>query len=231
MPPLARADLESLLRARRLDRTLTTIAPAGSAGPDLVAATGDAALDARLGGGLRRGHVSELIGPRSSGRTTLLCRILAAATARDELTALIDPFDRFDPEPARATGVHLPKLLWVRGTPLPPGGAHGIDDWPLDRGLKALNLVLQAGGFGVVAFDLADAPAPAIRRVPFTTWLRLARVIEATPTVCVLIGPSHIARSPAGATIALEGRGRWGGASPRSRLYHGIDLKMKVAGW
>jgi hypothetical protein len=157
--------------------------------------------------------------------------MLAAATARDELTALVDPFDRFDPESAASLGVLLPRLLWVRGAPLPPGGAQSMETWTIDRGLKALNLVLQAGSFGLVAFDLADAPPPAIRRVPFTTWLRLARVIEATPVVCVLIGESHIARSPSGATMALDGRGRWKGESPRSRLYHGVELKMQVAGW
>ena len=38
-------------------------------------------LDAQLGGGFPRGQVSELIGPRSSGRASLVLQALAAATA------------------------------------------------------------------------------------------------------------------------------------------------------
>src|SRR5437899_9973148 len=94
MALLARTDLESLLRAKRLDRTLTSARPACSSNAphdDLaVAATGLSPLDARLDGGFPRGQLSEVIGPRSSGRTSLLLRALAAATARGELVALVD---------------------------------------------------------------------------------------------------------------------------------------------
>src|ERR1700730_18602698 len=94
--PLARADLESLLRARKLDRTLTTsllsaaspdelVAPA-----DIAAATDLSSFDARLGGGFPRGHLSELVGQRSSGRTSVLLQALAAAPARGALGALLD---------------------------------------------------------------------------------------------------------------------------------------------
>src|SRR6266446_1051557 len=66
MPLAARAELESLLRARKLDVTLTSAAL--WADPDRsrdIAPTGMAALDAALGGGLARGHLSEIVGPRS----------------------------------------------------------------------------------------------------------------------------------------------------------------------
>src|ERR1700730_12533098 len=109
--PLARADLESLLRARKLDRTLTTSLPsalspdglapdglapdelaaqADIAPPDVVAATDLPLFDARLGGGFPRGHLSELVGQRSSGRTSVLLQTLAAAPARGALGALLD---------------------------------------------------------------------------------------------------------------------------------------------
>jgi len=98
MAVLARADLESLLHTKKLDRTLTR-----HPRPELeYASTGHAALDAQLHGGVPRGQVSELIGPRSSGRTSLLVRMLAAATARGELTALVDVLDMFDPASAAA---------------------------------------------------------------------------------------------------------------------------------
>ncbi|MGH9330658.1 MAG: hypothetical protein ACRD09_09455 [Vicinamibacterales bacterium] len=77
MGTLARADLESLLRVRKLDRTLV---PARHAGEPPVP-TGLAGLDAALGGGLPRGELSEIVGPRSSGRTSVALTVLAAAVA------------------------------------------------------------------------------------------------------------------------------------------------------
>src|SRR5436853_5256299 len=113
---LARADLESLLRARRLDRTLTTMLPPIDPRDEAAAApSGIASLDARLGGGFPRGQLSELVGPRSSGRMSVLLSLLAAATARGELVALVDALDMFDAESARAAGVALDRLLWIRG--------------------------------------------------------------------------------------------------------------------
>src|SRR5438552_10656081 len=64
--------------------------------------------------GVPRGCLTEIIGPRSSGRATLLMRILAAATARGEICALLDAEDAFDPASAAAAGVDLDRLLWVR---------------------------------------------------------------------------------------------------------------------
>ena len=113
---LARADLESLLRTRQLDRTLTTALPPLDPGTNpRLAPSGIPALDARLGGGFPRGQLSELVGPRSSGRTSLLLQMLAAATARGELVALVDALDMFDVESAAAAGVDLARLLWIRG--------------------------------------------------------------------------------------------------------------------
>src|SRR5437763_12659369 len=116
MAMLARADLEALLRARKLDRTLTsTLPPLDSRDELAIAATGITALDARLGGGFPRGQLSELVGPRSSGRTSVLLRMMAAATARGELVALVDALDRLDVASAAAAGIDLSRVLWIRG--------------------------------------------------------------------------------------------------------------------
>jgi hypothetical protein len=214
----ARAELESLLRARRLDVTLTSAAPWTGVHRE-VAPTGIATLDRALGGGLARGQLSEIVGARSTGRQTVLCRALAAAAGRGEAVALVDTCDRFDPASAAAAGLDLSKLLWVRDT----------GDAP--RALKAMNLVLQAGGFGLVAFDLADVPPAGLRQFPYTTWMRIARVIEGSQTAAVLLGAERLARSPGGATIALgPAQGRWSGTTDRARLLRGIDLRPRVVG-
>lgn len=216
MGEAARAHLESLLRTRKLDVTLTSTAPWREVPVD-AAATGLAALDAALGGGLRRGHLSEVVGARSSGRMSVLCAALAGATARGEAVAVIDAHDRFDPVSASDAGVDLSMLLWVRDT----------GDVP--RALKAMNLVLQAGGFGIVALDLADVPPAGLRQVPQTTWMRIARTIEGSQTVALLVGAGRIARSPGGVTIALDpAPPAWSGTGPRSRLLRGLELRPRV---
>ena len=218
---MARAELEALLRTRKLDVTLTSSAVWTPADEDRVAASGWPALDDPLGGGMRRGHLSEIVGERSAGGTTLWLAMAAAATARGEVVALIDTHDRFDPVSAEAAGVDLTRLLWVR------------ESGHADRALKAMNLVLQAGGFGLVAFDLADVRGPALRQFPHTTWMRIARIVEGSLTVAMLIGAEHIARSPGGATIVLErGSARavveWAGSNPRNRRLQGLTIKPRV---
>jgi hypothetical protein len=217
----ARAEIESLLRARKLDVTLTSAASCRAPDEERLAATGAPAVDAALGGGLRRGHLSEVIGARSSGRSALLVAIAAAAASRGEVVALIDTHDRFDPVSADAAGLDLARLLWVRES----GNA--------DRALKAMHLVLQAGGFGVVALDLADGSGPALRQFPHTTWLRLARTIEGSPTVAVLLASEHVARSAGGVTITLERSpdrvaDEWAGTTARDRRLRGLTVRPRV---
>jgi hypothetical protein len=79
---MARAALESLLREKKLDLTLTTVQPWVTQPEDRVAATGLPEIDGPLGGGLRRGHLSEIVGPRSSGRSTVLCPSARTRSAR-----------------------------------------------------------------------------------------------------------------------------------------------------
>src|SRR6476660_4618366 len=66
--------------------------------------TGIAEIDA-LSGGLPRGAVSEIFGPASSGRTSLMFSLLAYATARQETCALVDTNDVFAPTTAIAAEI------------------------------------------------------------------------------------------------------------------------------
>ncbi|MGE5358570.1 MAG: hypothetical protein ACM3NQ_06085 [Bacteroidales bacterium] len=242
MATAARARIEALLRERKLDTTLTSTHPPAPVADDrYVVPTGIAVLDEHLGGGLSRGQMSELVGPRSSARTSVLMSALAGATARGELVALVDTADTFDPPSARACGLDLARLLWVRGG-------------DLDRALKAFNLILQAGGFGLVAIDLADIPPALIKRLPFTTWFRLERPIEGTSTAVVIVASEPVARSAGGVTIALRRVGGMGvargvvkaggvgradgaggvdgaggaGAGRWSRLFPGLDVEARI---
>jgi hypothetical protein len=216
------AVLESALRARQLDRTLTTaLPPLGRTDPSALAPLDIEVVDACLHGGLPRGQLSELTGP--SGRMTLLLQLISAATRRGEIAAFVDTFDRLDVASAAAAGVDLDRLLWIRLS-----GAQGMLDRTLDRALKSLNLVLQGGGFGIVAIDLAEATPAGLRQIPFTTWPRVQRVIEGSDTACVLLTPAPLARSAGGLTVSLGGRSAWAGASDRSRRLQGVDVRVRV---
>ena len=228
MANTALAVLENALRARKLDRTLTTALPAlDRSDPAAFIPFDIASLDTLLGGrtvGLPRGQVSELAGPHSSGRTTLLLQLVGAATRSGEIAALIDTCDRLDVASASAAGIDLDRLLWIRGEPvdsLRSLRASAV----VDRALKALNLALQAGGFGVVAIDLADLSPRVLKSLPFTTWLRLQRIVEGSDTACLLVTPEPLARSAGGLTVMCTGRTTWTAAADRGRLTAGASAK------
>src|SRR5579859_4611960 len=111
--PIARVFQSSI---KNQQSTIARITPASQLeirpAPEM-ASSGIPALDT-LTGGLPRGCLTEICGPASSGRTTLLLAALAAATQRGEYCAVVDASDALDPHSAAASGVDLERLLWVR---------------------------------------------------------------------------------------------------------------------
>jgi hypothetical protein len=244
----ARAAVEALLRERKLDRTLTSSLPE-RLGEDAVAPFGTDTLDRALSGGVPRGQVSEVVGPSSSGRTSVAWAALAAATLRGESVALIDTFDRFDPPTAHACGITLSKLLWVRGQALSkttgaidpawlPGvravnGPGTFMERVIDRAIKALNLVVQSGVCTMVVIDLIDVPASALRRLPASTWFRIERAIEGSDTAVLILAAQPIARSAGGRSIVFGSRLPvpgvvWKGEHDRNRRIAGVRGRASI---
>lgn len=206
------ARLESFLRFSRL----VSAFPAKSVpewGPAL-ASTGIAALDALLGGGVPRGHLTEIVGARPSGRTGVLLALLARATRQGELAALVDAGDALDPASAERAGVELGRLLWVRC-----GG-------DLGKALRAADLIARGGGFGLVALDLADPPAAITTRISLGAWLRLARAVEGSTAALVLLGAERRAGSFAALAVEIRPRRiRWAGKPGAPGLLRGISAE------
>jgi hypothetical protein len=185
----------------------------GTARPDALARlpTGLPLLDDALGGGLPRGRITELAGPRSTGRTGLACAIAARATAAGETIAWIDPADALDPEAAAATGIALGRTLWVR--PRNSGDA-----------LRAAEIVLGAGGFGLVVLDTDSTRSGAGR------WPRLARAAEHTRATLLVVSPRRDAGTFAAVGLELGARRvRWSGGPGRLLLLDGIDARVTIA--
>jgi recombination protein RecA len=243
----ARAAVEALLRERKLDRTLTSTLPERLV-DDAVAPFGTDTFNRALSGGLPRGQVSEVVGPSSSGRTSLAWAAMAAATLRGESVALIDTFDRFDPPTAHACGIELARLLWVRGqavskttVAVDPAWLPGVRavngpgtflERVIDRAIKAVNLVVQSGVCTLVVLDFIDVPAAALRRLPASTWFRIERAIEGGDTAVLILGAMPIARSAGGRSIHLGGdttRVVWKGDHDRARRVVGVRSRAAIA--
>jgi hypothetical protein len=152
---------------------------------------------------LPRGAITEILGETSAGRTAFAQRLLATATQAGEVVAVVDADDAFDPASAKKSGVDLGKLLWVQC-------AHRTD-----AALKATDMTLHSGGFGLILLDLCDAPASALNRVPTSTWYRFRRAVENTPAVLLIVAQHSLARSCAAWQIGLrQRRFVWRGAPP-----------------
>ena len=135
-----------------------------------VVATALPRLDAFLGGGWPRGVVSELAGPRSSGKTSILYASLAGALKSGGAAALVDAEQAFDARLAARAGVPLARLLWVHAP-----GTHA---------LRAAELLIDAGGFDLVAVDIGDKNP----RLPDAAWVRLRHGAERQRTVALVVG-------------------------------------------
>lgn len=150
-------------------------------GPGGSVPTGVSSLDTLLpGGGLPRGQVVEWLGPRSSGKTSLLRAAFASLRATGESVVLIDP----------ARSLYAPDWIgliagegrfWVIRPPDPVEAA-----WCAD-------LLLRSGAFGAVALlgsthagasESAEGD-PLLRRA---VTIRLQRLAEEANAVFLTVG-------------------------------------------
>jgi hypothetical protein len=177
-----------------------------------VLPTGLPILDALIEG-FSRGAISEIIGPDSSGRTTVIHSLLAASTSKFEICAYVDTDDSFDPVTAVAAGVTLSQLVWIRC-------GHNVG-----FALKAADYLLHAGGFGVIVLDLCQVPPRIANRIPISYWYRFRRAIENTPAILALLQNEPMAKSCASLMLEMKRKKTaWRGA-PGFELLRGVELE------
>lgn len=188
---LSKAEIESDIASRFGDAfKLHDKAPAETL------STGIVEVDT-LTGGIPRGAITEIFGPRSSGRTSLIYSLLAYATAHDEICALVDTSDVFAPATAASAEIDFDRLLWVRCAS------------NLEHAFKATDLLLHAGGFGLVVLDIGDVAGKEARRIIASWWYRFRRTVENRPTAIVVISEEACTRSCAAVTLELHGTPAW----------------------
>ena len=159
--------------------------------------------------GLPKGAISEIFGWVSSGKTLVLHEFLASASTRGEFCAMVDSRGAFDPFSASRSGVDLRRLLWVRA-------GHRID-----HAFKAADMILHAGGFGVVVLDLCDVPLRDLNSIPLSYWYRFRLAVENTPTSLIVTGDQPLVKSCARVQLEVKReRLLW-----RGPVFEGIDFE------
>ncbi|MBC5810427.1 MAG: hypothetical protein GIW95_06200 [Candidatus Eremiobacteraeota bacterium] len=187
------SELRGALDRRWADASLERFTLAAEA----VVPTGLEAVDAALSGGFPRGTIATLEGPAGSGRSALLARLLAGATAGGGLGALVEspagPEGALYPPALAAAGVDLARLLIVPAAD-PAGVARSAD------------ILLRSAAFRVVAI-------PSVR-VTAAVWTRLASLTHRAGSVLVALGDaSDELRYFASLRVRLRATGvRWAGS-------------------
>ena len=166
--------------------------------------------------GLARGTITEIIGPRSCGRTASVLHILAQATRRGEICAVVDVHNSFHPASAFSAGVLLNHVVWVRC------GGH------LEHAIRSVDLILHAGGFGVVVLDFCETSPRMLNRIPLSYWFRFRREIENTPTILLLLGEGNQAKSCSTNLLALQMKAPDWHGKRGFRLLHGAEIAMNL---
>jgi hypothetical protein len=151
--------------------------PAGPAWP-----TGLDALDTALGGGVSRQGITELVGLRASGRTTLARRLAAQVLQAGRWVAVIDATRTLAPQDWAGLGA---RLVVIR-----PHDASRAP-WCADR-------LLRSGVFALVVLD-------GVPVLPRPVSVRLAQLARDRETALVVIGAPQA--GVAGGTPVVSGSG------------------------
>ncbi len=152
-----------------------------------VISTGALSLDLALGvGGIPQGRVTEVFGPESSGKTTLMLSVIANAQRTGGLAAFIDVEHALDPAYAKRIGVNLEDLLVSQ----PDGG---------EEALTIAETLIRSNAVAVVVIDsvaalvpraelegqMGDATVGAQARLMSQAMRKLTAAIHKAKTACI----------------------------------------------
>jgi recA bacterial DNA recombination protein len=234
---------ENLVRGKPPDVLQTAEFPGVSRGRELTRkdrrlSSTLSQLDGLIAGGIARGRISEIVGRTSSGKTTLAASFAASATRRGETAAWIDLPGAFDPSSVEAAGADLGRILWVGfDGERRASSAAGLSERPRSTEcrplknrkdpLRAVELVLEAGGFGLVVIDFGAMRYPLANGAA----LRLARAAERSAAAVLVLAARRMCGTFAALVLSL-GRVRPRFSRPAARapvLFDGLRIEVTVA--
>ena len=184
-------------------------------------------LDALIGG-LARGRISEVTGPISSGKTTVAASFASAASRRGEVVGWVDVPGAFDPRSLEAAGADLARLLWVSFQKNARSTRSGFIAKERERRieLKAAEMLLEAGGFGLVVIDFGALRFPLSQSAS----LRLARAAERSGAAVLALATHRVCGTFAALTLAMSKQrasfSRLGTNAPA--LFDGLRIEASV---
>lgn len=76
----------------------------------------------------------------------------------------------------------------------------------MDQGLRATDLLLQAGGFAAIVLDLGDTAPEQASRIPLATWFRFRQAAERTRCNLVVLGRRAYGQSAAAVVLECAAR-------------------------
>jgi energy-coupling factor transporter ATP-binding protein EcfA2 len=123
-----------------------------------------------LQGGLPQGHLIEIVGSKSSGKTTLLFHMLSGLSEKEKLVAYVDFSQTFYPPSARKSGVDLKSVIILRPE-------------NIQAGIRAAEILFRNESISVAAFDLVGTSD----RVPRALLLRLRKSIKYANGIGILL--------------------------------------------
>ena len=206
-------------------------------------------LDSLIGG-IARGRISEITGPVSSGKTTIAASFAAATSRRGEVVGWVDIPGAFDPRSLEIAGANLARILWLsfpkKTAPVirPASFFDGhfqddnlamrnasrarlFNDRGYKRELKGAELLLEAGGFGLVIIDFGAMRYPIAQ----SSALRLARAAEKTGTAVLALASNRVCGTFAALTLSMTklraSFSRDGNSAPT--LFDGLRIEASVA--
>lgn len=165
---------------------------------------------------LLRGSVTEFTGGQSAGKTSLTLNLLSHLTQEGEVCSVIDLNEGFDPCSARAGGVLLENLLWIKC-----GGR-------IESALTAADYVMQAKGFGLVWLDLGNVPHKQLGLIPSTYWYRFRTKIKGSQTLLLVTANRSLVSSAADQAFYFDSyRTVWKG-SGRFKLLQELQVNLNT---
>ena len=74
----------------------------------------------------------------------------------------------------------------------------------LEQVLKATDLILQSGGFGLIVLDLAGIAEKFVRRIPLASWFRFQRAVEHTKSALLVVSETPCAQTCATLAVRVQ---------------------------
>jgi recombination protein RecA len=128
-----------------------------------------------------------------------------------------------EPQPKRPVSIAAPLSRPVEPAALPGSGKRS--PWQaLDQALRAVDLLLQSGGFSTIVLDLGSTAPEIAWRIPLATWFRFRAACERSRASLLLLTQHPCARSAAELVVRMQP----GSLEADSTVMTGIRYRAEV---